>query len=422
MMHTATSTEALTRNRGWIVTLAGLGINLSLGVLYTWSVFSKAIPADWGWTETHRSLPYSVAVLMFALMMVPGGRLQDRYGPRVAATVGGVLLGLGFIVASLTTSPIGWMIGFGLLVGSGIGFAYSAPVPTAVKWFPPAKTGMISGIVVSGFGLSALYAAPLAELLIAQVGITSTVMILGAGFLVIVVLLAQLLVVPPAEFRPVSSSVNNASAGGMPAPVVSRDYSPAEVLRSPSFYMMWFMYACGAGAGLMIISKLAAIGKEQAGLTLGFLLVAALALGNGVGRIVTGTLSDYFGRRQTLLGCFIFQAMLILTLAAVREGSPLGNAFVLCLLSALIGANFGANLALFPAATKDFFGIKHFGVNYGMLFTAYGVGGFLLSLAAGRLFDIYQSFAPAYFLATALLIMAAVCTWFLSAPKDVRQV
>ncbi len=404
------------RNRGWVVALAGLGINLSLGVLYTWSVFSKSIPSDWGWTETHRSLPYSVAVLLFSLMMVPGGRLQDRFGPRVAATVGGVLLGTGFILASLTTSPLGWILGFGVLVGSGIGFAYSAPVPTAVKWFPPEKTGMVSGIVVSGFGLAALYAAPLTEFLIVQVGISLTVLILGVSFLVLVVLLAQVLTVPPPDLKPAKPAMDT-SGGGVAKPQSGGDdLSPAEVLCSLPFYMMWFMYACGAGAGLMIISKLAAIGDKQAGLKLGFLLVAALALGNGLGRIVSGTISDYLGRRLTLLGCFLFQAILILMLAAVREGSPLGNAFVLSVLSALIGANFGANLALFPAATKDFFGLKHFGTNYGMLFTAYGVGGFMLSLAAGRFFDLYQSFAPAYFLATTLLIMAAIATWLLPSP------
>lgn len=415
-MNSELSSTVRLRTRGWIVTLAGLGINLALGVLYTWSVFSKAVPEEWGWTETHRSLPYAVAVLLFSLMMVPGGRLQDRLGPRAAATVGGILVGLGFILASLTTSPVGWMIGFGVLVGSGIGFAYAAPIPAAVRWFPASQTGMISGIVVSGFGLAALYAAPLAQFCIGQLGISSTVLAFGIAYLVLIVVLAQLLILPPEEYRAMLAGQASASTSPSVASSVV-DYTPGQVLRTPAFYMMWFMYACGAGAGLMIISKLAAIGAQQAGLQLGFLLVASLAIGNGVGRIITGTLSDFLGRRMTLLGCFIFQALLILVLALTRQGSPLANTIVMCILSALIGANFGANLALFPAAAKDYFGMKHFGINYGMLFTAYGAGGFMLSLAAGRAFDVYQSFTPAYVLAIALLVAAAICTWLLPPVK-----
>jgi OFA family oxalate/formate antiporter-like MFS transporter len=413
------ATPSSLRALGWIVTLAGLGINLALGVLYTWSVISKAIPPEWGWSETARSLPYSIAVLLFSLMMVPGGRIQDRFGPRTAATLGGILVGLGFILSSFTTSPVGWMVGFGILVGSGIGFAYSAPIPAAVKWFPPQQTGMISGIVVSGFGLASLYAAPLTQALIGALGISGTVLVLGIAFLAIIVGLAQLLILPPPEYRALIASTGSSQASGSTSASLSPEFSPGEVLRSPSFYMMWFMYACGAGAGLMIISKLASIGEVQAGLKLGFVLVAALALGNGLGRVITGILSDYIGRQRTLLGCFIFQAVLIGLLSTITKDSPLAHPVVLCLISALIGANFGANLALFPAAAKDYYGLKHFGANYGMLFTAYGVGGFSLALAAGRLYDVYQSYTPSYFLAGALLIAAAVCTVLLPKPKKI---
>jgi OFA family oxalate/formate antiporter-like MFS transporter len=420
-MSAQAATMSSLRSRGWIVTLAGLGINLALGVLYTWSVISKAIPDNWEWSETARSLPYSIAVLLFSLMMVPGGRIQDRFGPRTAATLGGILVGLGFIVSSLTTSPVGWMIGFGILLGSGIGFAYSAPIPAAVKWFPPQQTGMISGIVVSGFGLASLYAAPLTQALIESLGISGTVLALGIAFLAIIVGLAQLLIVPPMEYRAQLASQGSlqTSAGGRAT--LSPELAPGEVLKSLSFFMMWFMYACGAGAGLMIISKLAAIGELQAGLKLGFVLVATLALGNGLGRVVTGILSDYIGRRQTLLGCFIFQAILIWLLSTINKDSFLAHPVIMCIISAFIGANFGANLALFPAAAKDYYGLKHFGANYGMLFTAYGVGGFSLALAAGGLYDIYKSFTPAYLLAGGLLIAAAVCTLLLPKPQKIES-
>jgi OFA family oxalate/formate antiporter-like MFS transporter len=180
--------------------------------------------------------------------------------------------------------------------------------------------------------------------------------------------------------------------------------------------MLWFMYACGAGAGLMVIAKLAAIGKEQAGVSLGFVLVAALAIGNGAGRIVAGVASDKLGRQQTMFGCFVLQAILVFLLSITEEGSFLATVPVLSLLSALIGANYGANLSLFPSITKDYYGLKHFGMNYGLVFTAWGVGGFMLALIAGKLYDMYQSFAFAYYGAAGLLILAAVCTFIVKQP------
>jgi MFS transporter, OFA family, oxalate/formate antiporter len=398
------------KNHGVRVTAAAVGINLALGILYTWSVFSKLIPADWGWSEADKSLPYSVACLMFSLMMVPAGRLQDRFGPRFVSTFGGVLVGIGLILASYTTTFVGYMIGFGVLAGAGIGFGYASATPPAVKWFHAARTGMIAGIVVSGFGLSPVYAAPLTKWLIANYGLPNTVFALGIAFLVIVVLLSQLLVAPPKGFVP-------AAAPGTPAAAQKKeDFSPREMLGTIQFYLLWFMYACGAGAGLMIISKLAVIGEEQAGFKQGFVLVAAMAVGNGVGRIVTGSLSDKLGRRNTVFGCFVFQAVLMVLLSMVAKESILANVGVLVVLSALLGANYGANLAVFPSIAKNYYGLKNFGVNYGLLFTAWGVGGFLLPILAGRLHDRFHCFTYAYYTAAGFLVLAAVVTYLVKPP------
>ena len=188
------------------------------------------------------------------------------------------------------------------------------------------------------------------------------------------------------------------------------------MLKTPQFYILWFMYACGAGAGLMIISKLAKIVDVQAGMSLGFVLVACLAVGNGAGRIAAGVASDKIGRRATLFICFVVQAVLILLLSRANTGNALGTTVVLIALSTLIGANYGANLALFPSITKDFYGLKNFGVNYGLVFTAWGLGGFTLSLLAGKVFDQTHSFAFAYYCSAALLIAAALSTFIVRPP------
>src|SRR5512137_2632225 len=203
------------QNRGWIVTFSGTGINLALGVLYAWSVISKQITKEWGWNETQAALPYSVAIAAFAFMMVPAGRLQDKFGPRLVATLGGIFCGAGFIIASLSQSLIGVVIGFGVLAGTGIGFGYASATPPAVKWFPPARTGLIAGLVVAGFGLASVYIAPLANHLLGSFGIQSSFMILGIAFLIAVVILSQLLKNPPAGYKPAGNPAP-AKAGSAP--------------------------------------------------------------------------------------------------------------------------------------------------------------------------------------------------------------
>lgn len=407
------SESPLEKNYGWLVVFAGLGINLALGVLYSWSVVSKKISADWHWTEADRSLPYSVACLIFSLMMVPAGRMQDRIGPRVVATVGGVLVGAGFIFASFTNSPMGYVIGFGVLAGMGFGCGYAATTPPAVKWFPPARTGLITGIVVAGFGLASVYVAPLAEALINAHGVPATMLTFGIGFLVVVTVLSQFLRQPHPGYV-----TAGAPLAGSAAILKKENFTPGEVLQTWQFYVLWFMYACGAGAGLMIISKLAKMVDVQAGVKLGFALVACLAVGNGSGRIVAGVVSDKIGRRATMFICFVIQAVLILLLSQAKTGNALGTTPVLVLLSALIGANYGANLALFPAVTKDFYGLKNFGVNYGLVFTAWGLGGFSLSLLAGKVYDATKTFAFAYYCSAGLLAAAAVVTFLVTPPKQ----
>ena len=406
-------------NHGWRVTFAGMGINLALGILYTWSVISKGVPAEWNWTEADKSLPYAVACLVFCLVMVPAGRMQDKIGPRKVASLGGILVGIGMVAAGFTTSPMGYVLAFGVLAGAGIGFGYASATPPAVKWFPPHKTGMIAGIVVSGFGLASVYAAPLAKWLTATYGLQKMIMILGVGFTIVVVGLAQFLKPPHKVLQFVKGY---GDAGRMQqeksgAIAIKEDFTTSEMLKTWQFYLLWFMYACGAGAGLMVIGKLAAIAKIQANIELGFVLVAILAIGNGGGRVLAGVASDKIGRKVTLITCFLLQAVMVLLLSRAQVGSPLATVPMLALISAVIGANYGANLALFPSITKDFYGLKNFGMNYGMVFTAWGVGGFMLALLAGKVYVQTQSFNFAYYCSSVLLIAAAIVSLALKAPR-----
>jgi OFA family oxalate/formate antiporter-like MFS transporter len=393
--------------RPWIVTLSGTGINLALGVLYTWSVISKGIPDTWGWSETQRALPYSVACMVFALMMVPAGRMQDKIGPRIVATIGGILTGIGLMVASQFTNIWMFVVGFGLLAGSGIGFGYASATPPAVKWFPPAKTGMIVGIVVSGFGLASVYISPLANFLIGRYGVSTTMLIFGIGFLIVVSCLSQFLANPPTAQKP-----KTIVKGVVPAqpPAAVSDFSPSDILKTPAFYLVWLTYFFAAGAGLMVIGKLAKMVDTQAGFKAGFLLVALLAIGNASGRLVAGFTSDKIGRTRVLAICLGMQALLMFLMPSLR------SAPIMILFSILMGFNYGANLAVFPSITKDFFGLKNFGVNYGLVFTAWGVGGFVLPTMSGMIYDATKSFQYAFYAAGCVCLLALMITFVIRKP------
>jgi OFA family oxalate/formate antiporter-like MFS transporter len=428
---------AQTANRAaWTVVLAGTGINLAFGVIYAWSVISKRIPDEWGWSEAERSLPYSLAVLIFALVMVPAGRLQDRFGPRWIATLGGLLVGAGMLIASQATSVLGFSMGFGVLVGAGVGLGYASATPPAVKWFPPHKTGLVTGIVVAGFGLASVYIAPLAQSLITSQGLSVAMMILGAAFVVVVCGLSQLLRNPPPDHQrdalgaPPPAKGNAKATTGVDAgakavadaPPIPKpaavDYGVGQMLRTRQFWLLWLMFMLAAGAGLMFIGKAAKITSLQANSEAGFILVALLAVGNAAGRIVAGVLSDRIGRARTMLVVFLFQALLLVGLRWIDTLGPL------VAVTMLVGFNYGANLSVFPSVTKDWFGLKNFGVNYGLVFTAWGVGGYVMPYLSGRLFDAAKaadpagvgSFQTAYLVGAGALLVAAVLALIVRPP------
>ena len=412
MTNETTPTPTPTANRGWTVTFAGTGINLALGVLYTWSMFKGAIEKEFGWEGDKLNDPYALCILVFAFAMILAGRCQDKFGPRLTASIGGLLVGAGMVLISRTNSYALWLLGFGLLVGTGIGFGYSSATPPALKWFPPSKTGLIAGLVVAGFGLAPVYLAPTSQYLLKHYKLQGSMLTFGIAFVVIVCGLAQLLLNPPAGYvagpKPAAGAAAKPAAAGAP---------PGEMLRSPTFWLLWIIYFIGAGAGLMVISSVSGMAKKSMG-EAAFVAVAVLAIGNAAGRILAGLLSDKIGRRWTLMLVLLIQAALMF-IAIPVTGSKDMAAVVIVLVAALIGANYGANLSLFPSYTKDLWGLKNFGVNYGLVFTAWGMGGLVLSRLQQMLTARSGgSYTSSFITAGALLVLGAALT-FLLKPKPV---
>jgi MFS family permease len=407
-MTTPLASPSATSNRGWTVTFAGTGINLALGVLYTWSMFKAAIGKEFGWKDAQLNDPYALCCLVFAFSMILAGRCQDKMGPRLTASLGGLLVGAGLVLISTTQSYGTWVGGFGVLVGLGLGFGYSSATPPALKWFPPAKTGLIAGLVVAGFGLAPVYLAPTSEHFLAQYGLLKSMRIYGIAFTVIVCGLAQLLVNPPDGYSPASPSSTSATKANAPSK------KPSEIILTPTFWLLWVIYFIGSGAGLMVISSVSGMAKKSMG-SAAFVAVALMAIGNASGRICAGLASDKIGRRWTLMLVLLIQAVLML--AAIPVINSAAASLVVVLLATLIGFNYGANLSLFPSYTKDLWGLKTFGMNYGILFTAWGVGGFVLSRLQQMLFASSKNFNSSFLTAALLLFVGAVLTFFLQPRK-----
>ena len=418
------------RNRGRIVTAAGTGINLALGVLYTWSIFKVAIKQSiesggagaFNWNISSINDPYAVCCLIFACTMIIAGKCQDKFGPRITAITGGIFVGAGFILISQTTSYTGWVAGFGVLIGAGIAFGYSSATPPALKWFPPSQTGRIAGVVVSGFGLASVYIAPLAQYLLNKWGLQGAMLFFGISFLIVVSLLSLLLVNPPAGYTPkefAERRANDEVGVKTRASIKDTDCTPSGMIKSADFWLLWILYFVGAGAGLMVIGSVAGMAKNSMGDN-AFLAVAIMAIGNAGGRIAAGAMSDKIGRTRTLAIVFILQSALLIAAVPV-VGASSANAAALVFIATFIGFNYGANLALFPSFTKDFWGIKNFGVNYGLLFTAWGAGGFVMSKASQMLLAKSNNYTSSFITAAVLLAFGAGLAYFVKDEKEMKR-
>jgi len=404
------------RLRGWTVVLAALAINLILGVLYAWSVMAKALVLQWHWKTTEASLPFTISAASFALMMIFAGRWQDRIGPRWVAMLGGIILGSGLVASSFARTPQLMLLTFGLVGGLGIGLGYSATTPPSIKWFPPASKGLITGIVVSGVGLAAVYIAPLTQFLLRVTTIPSTFLILGLGTIALVSFLSRFLANPPAGYLP--AACGKPGPGNPKLPVTARpDLDWHEMLRSAQFYRLWVMFVLAASAGLMIISQVALIAKDQAHIDRwGFAPVATLALFNTLGRVLSGFLSDRIGRANTMVLAFVLQALNMFAFAHYTTPALLifGSAFT--------GLCYGTLFTLFPATTADFYGVRNLGVNYGLVFTGFGVAGVVGPMLGARIRDSFHSYNYAFSISAIMLLFGALLAFTLAAPGGGKSI
>lgn len=376
-----------------LVVVGAILIQLALGAIYAWSVFTPSLIAE-GWSKADTQWIFSTGLVSFAVVMVFAGKKLAAWGPQRIAIIGGVVLGIGYIFAGLFGGTGFWplLIFIGLIGGAGIGLAYVVPIAVGMRWFPD-KKGMITGLAVAGFGFGAMLWVKLAGSwghLVENIGLSSTFVTYGIAFAAMVIIGGLWMKFPPAGWKPAGFVEKKTEAG---AKVDDREFTSSEMLGKVQFYLIFLTFVFSAGAGLMSIGLMKLYPMEaltanglttaEASAIAGTAMAVFFSLANGIGRIVWGMLSDKLGRKTSIIIMTATQGILVILFTYMA-----GSEMLLYLGATLIGFNFGGNFALFPTITADTFGAKNVGQNYPFVFLAYGVGGILGPILGGKLGDV----------------------------------
>ena len=392
-----------------------------LAVVYSWSVFRGPLTQLHGWSKAQTIAPNRYSLVMVALGAIIGGLWQDRKGARLVASVGGIMLATGSLIAAFFGDTVGGLIlGYGIIGGLGGGFAYVTPIANLVKWFPD-KRGMMVGLAVMGSGVSPLFWSPLIEGLIGKdpsrfaETIPRSFVVMAAIFAVAVIGAAQLYRVPPPGWKPEGWTPPAGSTAG-------REISSRQMLGTWQFYALWIIYFLGTSVGLTAIGQASPLIHEVAGTAT--VISAGVAIGimgvfNGSGRLSWGSISDRIGRKFTLLA--MSAVSVVACIGFLRAASGFGSVFAGLCLAAFA---YGGYLALMPAFIADYYGQKNVGGNYGLLFSAWGICGFVVpgyfeslldrELAAHNLAGGYQQ---VYLELALLAVIVAVLATILRTPR-----
>jgi OFA family oxalate/formate antiporter-like MFS transporter len=422
MSHSAPSTDAPPSSTNgspttgrWLLVGAALLLQFSIGAVYAWSVFAKALkePSSFGLTPVQSTLPFEVAIGMIFIGSYIGGRIQDRRGPRTVALIGGVIYGLGVILAGFAGSADQlWLLvlGYGVIAGFGLGFAYIVPIAMLLKWFPD-KRGLITGLAVGGFGFGAVLTSPVAQWLIAKDPgrPTSAFLPLGIAYLVMSLIGASFFRNPPTGY---TVPGYDPAASGTGADGAS-DYTQGEALRTPQWYLLTAILTLNVTAGIALISQAAASAADIAGysVTGAAAIVGVLAIFNGGGRIIWAAVSDYMGRMPA------FAAMLGLNGLSLLLLPHASNAALFFVLAAVVYLCYGGGFGTMPATAGDYFGVRHAGAIYGLMIIGWSLGGVIGPVIASALIGDGKHYGVAYTTLGIIALVSVVLTFITKMPR-----
>lgn len=390
----------------WLLIPLGMSVLFCLGSVYSWSIFRKPLEAELDITATESLLPYTVALFFYASSMPVAGFYISRVGTRLMTAIGGVIVGLGYILSSFATQPAMLILSYGMIAGIGVGIAYGVPMVVVSRWFPD-KKGLAVGLTIIGFGLSPLITAPLANQLITAYTVRPTLRILGIAFTLIILLLAIALKLPPQNWQPRSHR-------GTAALTVASNYPP-HLLKSRSFYGLWICYAIATLIGLSAIGISSPVGEEMINIepTVAARSVSLFALFNGASRPLFGWLSDRYRPHYVAIASYTLILIACILMVNAQEGQVAVYLVAFCLFWFCLGGW----LALAPTVTLRFFNPDQYAQNYGIVFTAYGVGALIGTLATGQIRDWFGTYTYAFY-PMALLAIAGIVIASLLLKRD----
>ncbi|HEX8036339.1 MAG TPA: OFA family MFS transporter, partial [Ktedonobacterales bacterium] len=399
----------------WIIVVAAVIMQLSLGAVYAWSVFVTPLQTEHkalGWSVTQITLTFTIAIAVLGIGAAIGGFWMDRVGPRFVATVAGVCYGLGVLLAGFSDGNLFILyLTYGVIGGLGMGLGYIVPVATLVKWFPD-KRGVVTGLAVAGFGAGAVITSPVASALIGSVGVSQTFIILGIVYLILVVAAAQFYSNPPAGYAPPGWT----PSARVTAQRATKDFTPGEALTRGQWYVLWAILALNVTAGIAIISQAKPLGQSvgaSAAVATGF--VSFIAIFNGLGRFAWAWFSDLIGRRQVFITMFALQAVIFFILGrlpAFALFAPLACVVALC---------YGGGFGTMPAFAADYFGPKRSGAIYGTMLTAWSAGGVLGPLVIAQVKDRTGGYGPAFTIIAVIMLVSMALPLFVRPPKAVAE-
>jgi MFS transporter, OFA family, oxalate/formate antiporter len=403
----------------WLLVGAGLLLQFSIGAVYAWSVFAKALrdaPA-FNLTRVEASLPFTVTIGMIFIGSYVGGRIQDRKGPRLVALIGGVIYAVGVVLASFAQDGGQlWLIilGYGVISGFGLGFAYIVPIAMLLKWFPD-KRGLITGLAVGGFGFGAVLTSPVAQWLIARdpERPTSAFLPLGIAYLVMSLVGASFFRNPPTGFT--VPGYEPVAAGG--GEVGEKDYTQGEALRTPQWYLLTAILTLNVSAGIALISQAAASAEDIAGYTVtgAATVVGVLAVFNGGGRIIWAAASDFIGRMPAFAAMLGLQGICLLVLPHAS------NQALFFILAAVVYLCYGGGFGTMPATAGDYFGVRYAGAIYGLMLLGWSLGGIVGPIIISALIGEAKAYTVAYTTIGIIALASMVLTFVTKVPGDRRR-
>ncbi len=379
----------------WLYVFLGIIIMMCIGTVYSWSVFRISIEKIFDIGAAQSGFPYMISLAFYALLMLLTGKYLDKYNPKLIVLIGSLLVGLGWILSGFAKNIYVLTVTYGIISGSGVGIVYGVPMTVVAKWFPE-KKGFIVGLVLIGFGLSPFITAPIAGYLIKNYGVMKSFQILGAAFIVIIPLLSYPFSYPSEDNYKYSKTTSNTT-------IKTHDINTSDMIKSESFKGLYLSFMIGTMIGLMLIGMTSSVGIELINLSPNkvVLLMSLFAVFNGIGRPIFGWLTDKFSHKKAMLisfGLIIMAAFLML----IANNGSVG---LYSIAFSIFWFNLGGWLAIAPTSTLALYGTKHYSQNYGVVFTAYGIGAIIGVVASGLIKDVFGNYYSVFYFIIGLCVL-----------------